>query len=127
MSKPVNIILYDGYCMLCSRTMKFILKRDKKKKFRFLPLQTQDLNPDIPEINNKKNDTVVLVTNGTPYFKSEAVYRILKEIGGFWKSLLIFRILPLKFTDWVYDIIAANRFRVFGRSDTCFRPDNMHE
>lgn len=127
MNKPVNIILYDGYCMLCSRTMKFILKRDKNKKFKYLPLQSENLEPGIPELTSKNYDTVILVMNGTSYFKSDAVFRIIKEIGGFWKSLLIFRILPRRFTDWIYDIIAANRFRIFGRSDTCFIPNTESE
>jgi len=127
MNKPVNIILYDGYCMLCSRTMKFILKRDKNKKFKYLPLQSENLEPGIPELTSKNYETVILVMNGTSYFKSDAVFRIIKEIGGFWKSLLIFRILPRRFTDWIYDIIAANRFRIFGRSDTCFIPNTESE
>ena len=127
MNKPVNIILYDGYCMLCSRTMKFILKRDKNKKFKYLPLQSENLEPGIPELTSKNYETVILVMNGTSYFKSDAVFRIIKEIGGFWKSLLIFRILPRRFTDWIYDIIAANRFRIFGRSDTCYIPNTESE
>ena len=107
--------------------MKFILKRDKNKKFKYLPLQSENLEPGIPELTSKNYDTVILVMNGTSYFKSDAVFRIIKEIGGFWKSLLIFRILPRRFTDWIYDIIAANRFRIFGRSDTCFIPNTESE
>ena len=120
-----NLILYDGKCNLCNFTIQFILKRDKLKIFNYLPLQSrqaeellQTIRPDQPGI-----DSVIFIENGRAYFKSEAFFRIAKKLGGFYRLIAIFRIFPKKISDWVYDVIAKNRYKWFGQKTCSALPD----
>lgn len=115
------IILFDGYCNLCNTTLRFIIKRDKKKEFQYFPLQSQETKNlleklSLPELNT---DTVILVEKGKVYYKSDAILHILNKLGKGYKLLLVFRILPKQFRDKVYDWIASNRYKWFGKKDQC--------
>ncbi len=116
-----NIILFDEYCNLCSRLVKFIIKRDKKAKFLFVSLQSargQSLlkNFGLP---TDDFDSVVYIMRDKYYLKSSAILHILKELGGIWKLFYILIIFPTFFRDFIYKIIAKTRYRIFGRHDSC--------
>jgi len=114
------ILLYDGYCFLCSRSAKFIRRIDKKKKIDFLALQSTDTQDIIAAHNFPKDlDTVLIFYNNQLFKKSEAVFEIFRIIGGGWRLLLCFRVIPLRWRDGIYDYIARNRYRWFGRKDSC--------
>jgi predicted DCC family thiol-disulfide oxidoreductase YuxK len=130
--QPSNpIILYDGVCGLCNRFVQFVLKRDRKDQFRFAALQSNfgrnvlrrhDLNPDAL-------DTVYLVLDhGQPsellLSRNDASTAVLEELGGFPGVLAkLLKLLPRRFRDWRYDLVARNRYRLFGRHEFCPPPD----
>ena len=116
-----TIIFYDGVCNLCNGLVQFILKRDKQRRFRFVAIQSQT-GTDILKrfkISTEAVRTIIVIDGNAIYFKSRAIFKILDDIGGFWKFLLIFSILPVKFNDYIYDIIAKNRYKIFGKNKEC--------
>lgn len=124
-SKPVDltpdgIILYDGHCIFCSRWVRFVIKRDPGAEFRFLAVQTEQgralaaklgIDPDSPETN-------AVVLAGRAYFKSEAALQVLGRLPG-WSWVRGLALVPRPLRDWVYDRVAGNRHRLFGRSESC--------
>ena len=124
MATDKKIILFDGVCNLCNNSVVFIIKRDKNDVFRFAALQsyivfefTQKLN-----IDTTKTDSIILV-EGTSYVtKSTAALKIARHLKGGYPLLYGFMILPVFFRNWVYDIIAKNRYKWFGKKDNCMIP-----
>jgi predicted DCC family thiol-disulfide oxidoreductase YuxK len=116
-----NLILYDGKCNLCNSTLQFILKRDKLKIFHYLPLQSSQAEELLKTIQFDQSgiDSVIFIENGRAYIKFEAFFRIANKLGGFFKMMTVFRILPQKFSDWMYDVIAKNRYNWFGKKEVC--------
>jgi predicted DCC family thiol-disulfide oxidoreductase YuxK len=117
-----SIVLYDGFCNLCSNTVLFFLKLDRKKKFEFIALQSADGQDMLKRIQNKGSgiDSVMLYKGDQVYYKSKAIFEIVRENGGILKLLLVFSILPDKFTDYLYDLVARNRYLIFGKRKECF-------
>ena len=120
-----KIILFDGLCNLCATSVQFIIKRDKKDIFRFVSLQSdlgQELLQQLP-ISEQKIDSIILYESDIVYYyKSKAVFEIVKSIGGFFYCLLIFKWLPTAVTNTIYDYIARNRYRWWGKKDHCLVP-----
>lgn len=120
-SETRTIIFYDGVCNLCNGLVQFILKRDKQRRFRFVAIQSQ-IGTDILKrfrISTEAVRTIIVIDGNSIYFKSRAIFKILNDIGGFWRFLLIFRFLPVQFSDYIYDIIAKNRYKIFGKNKEC--------
>lgn len=106
-----TILYYDGLCVLCNKSMRFIINRDRKNQFKigFLDeLKNQD-----------KQDSVVLVHKGIKYNYSNAVIKSLILIGGVYKLAALLFIFPKSLRDFVYKMIARNRYKWFGKHDTC--------
>ena len=128
------ILLYDGVCGLCSRLVKFSLKRDRKRRLRFAYLQSDFaaglLRPHALDPNDL--DTVYLIeAAGQPgerlSARSDAIIAVLRQIGGPWKAAaFLLRIVPRWIRDRGYRIVARNRYRIFGKSDTCLLPDAQY-
>ena len=121
-----KIILFDGLCNLCDASVQFIIKRDSKDVFRFVSLQS-NLGQQIVqhlEIDTQKVDSILLYNSvqNTYLNKSEAVFEIVKSIGGIFYCLLIFRLIPIAITNKIYDFIARNRYRWFGEKKSCLVP-----
>ena len=114
--KESRIIRYDGYCKLCSATVRWVIRNDRKKRFSFQALE------DGGEDSALGADTVVLQVNGTLYLKSAAVLHIAMENADPWPLLGIFYLLPRFIRDAVYDLVARNRKRWFGTRSTCYIP-----
>jgi predicted DCC family thiol-disulfide oxidoreductase YuxK len=125
------IILYDGVCGLCNRFVQFVLKRDRRDHFRFAALQSAFAREILlrHRLDPGTLDTVYLVVNyGTPdeylLARNDASAAVLRELGGFWRLLArILDLLPARFRDWRYRLIARSRYRVFGKYDSCPLPD----
>jgi len=125
------IVLYDGVCGFCNRAVQFILKRDKNDLFRFAALQSEFARSLLEKhgIVTTNLDTLYLVLNhGHPGEKllerSTASIAVQRELGAFWRVLAnCYAILPLSLRDWGYNLIARNRYRLFGRYDTCPIPN----
>lgn len=127
MNLPENkkIILFDGVCNLCDNTVQFIIKHDKKDIFRFVALQSE-LGHEIIKhigIDTSKTDSIILYEPGHAYYyKAQAALNIAKELGGIYSLLTIFSILPNVITNKIYDFIARNRYKWFGKKDECMIP-----
>ncbi|WP_420399790.1 thiol-disulfide oxidoreductase DCC family protein [Flagellimonas sp.] len=120
-----KLILFDGVCNLCNGAVQFIIQRDKKDVFRYAALQSEIGEKFIAErgIDTSKVDSIILIEPGVAYFvKSDAALRIGQEFGGLWKALAIFTWIPKVFRDAIYNLIAKNRYRWFGRKDACMIP-----
>lgn len=119
-----SIILFDGVCNLCNSSVNFIIDHDKRNDFRFASLQSeagQDLLKKF-HLNVKDFDSIILVENGKHYERSSAVLKIVKKFPGLWKLLYLFIIVPKPLRDFVYDIIADNRYKWFGKKESCRVP-----
>ncbi len=118
-------IIFDGQCVLCSRSAQFVLRHDRRGVYRLLAAQTPlghalyvhyGLDP-------RDYESMILIADGVPVFKSEAGIRIAQGLGAPWSLAAVLRALPRAWRDRLYDALARNRFRIFGRRDTCYRPD----
>ena len=125
------IILYDGVCGLCNRLVKFLLKHDKDGRLRFASLQSEFAEKVLRRhgFDAKDLDTVHVVENydqpGERVLqRSDAILRAGRELGGFWgTSSSVAKVVPRPIRDLVYRFVATNRYRVFGKYDTCMLPD----
>lgn len=118
------VLLVDGQCLLCNRITHFVAKRDKVRAFRFAMLQSPIGQQLLVEGDFPLDDidTFVLVQGGRYYTKSDAALRVFRKLDGWWRILYLFIVVPLPFRNWVYDSIARNRYRIFGRADVCLLP-----
>ncbi|HEV2854272.1 MAG TPA: thiol-disulfide oxidoreductase DCC family protein [Thermoanaerobaculia bacterium] len=120
----VPIILFDGVCNLCNRSVQMILRHDRKARYRFASLQSpvgERLRDELG-IDREKVDSVILIEGDRWYKESAAALRIAGGLGGPWKTLLIFRLIPTPLRDAAYRLIARNRYRWFGKTETCWLP-----
>jgi predicted DCC family thiol-disulfide oxidoreductase YuxK len=119
-----SVILFDGVCNLCNGIVQFIIKRDPNGKFRFASLQSACGQKLLGKFGLPSNefDSIVLIQGEQYFLKSSAGLRILKELGGLWKLLLVFTYLPAPFRDFIYDQIARSRYRIFGKRESCMIP-----
>lgn len=121
-NKP--IVLFDGVCNLCNGVVKFIIKRDSAGKFLFAPLQGVTGQKLLEQYNLPKDDfeSFVLIDDGKAYQKSTAALRIAKHLGRGWQLFYGFIILPTILRNAIYSFIANNRYRWFGRQESCMMP-----
>ena len=120
-----KIILFDGVCNLCNGAVQFIIKRDKKDVFRYAALQSEIGEQLVAErgIDTSKVDSIILIEPGRAYYtKSDAALEIGRDFGGLWKALALFTWIPRTFRDAIYDFVARNRYRWFGKKDACMIP-----
>ena len=118
------VILFDGVCNLCSGAVAFIIKRDKAAKYRFASLQSEIGKKLISRFNlsSDKIDSIFLIDNDAYYLKSTAVIKICRDLGAFWPLVYIFILIPKSFRDYVYDFVAKNRYKWFGKQEQCMIP-----
>lgn len=127
--KNKGIVLFDGYCNLCSGSVKFILKRDKKAYFRFASIQSETGQEYLlkNKISTKLNNSVILIEDDLVYYKSTAALRIARRLKGFWFLLYVFIIIPGPVRDFIYMVISNNRYKWFGRKTKCFLPGEKYK
>jgi len=121
MTHNEHIILFDGVCNLCHSSVQFVIKHDKKNKFKFATLQSESGQTLLKKFDLPLNDfnSFVYIQGGQCYLKSSAVLKVAKELGGGWKLLYGFMIIPKFIRDFFYNIVAQSRYRVFGKQDSC--------
>jgi predicted DCC family thiol-disulfide oxidoreductase YuxK len=119
-----DVILFDGVCVFCSRWIRFIVARDVAARFRFTPIQSPygtrlaqalGINADDP-------DTNAVIHGGVAHFKSDGALTVLSCLPG-WSWVRVLFVVPRPLRDAVYNLIARNRYRIFGKYDTCIVPD----
>jgi predicted DCC family thiol-disulfide oxidoreductase YuxK len=120
----VNVILFDGVCNLCNGFVQFLIKQDSKGSFKFASLQSQSAQDLLLTENMSVDrfDSVVYISGGEVWQKSAAVLRILNDVGGLWKMFYVLIIIPRIISDAVYDFVATNRYRMFGKRQECMVP-----
>ncbi|TDE05551.1 thiol-disulfide oxidoreductase DCC family protein [Flavobacterium hiemivividum] len=123
--KEKKIILFDGVCNLCNSAVQLIIKHDKKDLFRFVALQS-DLGVEICKhigVDQQNTDSIILYEPGIAYYyKSEAALEIASKLGSFYSLLALFKFLPNSFSDIIYDWIARNRYKWYGKKESCMIP-----
>ena len=119
-----DVILYDGVCVFCSRWIRFVASRDVNARFRFSAIQSGygtrlarafDIDPDDP-------DTNAVIHGGETFFKSDGALTVLSNLPG-WGWVRALRLAPKPLRDAVYNLVARNRYRIFGKYEECFVPD----
>ena len=124
-----NIVIFDGVCNLCNLAVRFIIKHDSRDIFRFTSAQSE-IGEEILSrfgINTPEPESVFILQKDTLVKKSSAALAITAELDGFWKYLAILRFIPRPIRDFVYDWIARNRYRWFGKREECMLPSNETE
>lgn len=124
MATPQKIILFDGVCNLCNKSVQFILKKDKKKEFFFASLQGKTGVCLLQKFNLPENDlnSFLFVDNEKVYDRSTAALQVLRELGGVWKFFYVFMLVPKFVRDGIYKWIARNRYKWFGKRNECWLP-----
>ena len=119
-----DVILYDGVCVFCSRWIRFIASRDVARRFRFTAIQS-DYGTRLAQafgIDPNDPDTNAVIHGGVAHFKSDAALTVLGALPG-WSWVRMLRTVPKPLRDAVYNLVARNRYRIFGKYDECFVPD----
>ena len=121
---PENIVIFDGVCNLCEFSVNFIFERDSAGQFYFTPAQSP-LGASLLKrfgINTSRLDTVVLVRDGKAYTRSAAAIEIAARLDMPWNLLTVFKAVPESLRDMLYDLIAQNRYQLFGKKEACMLP-----
>lgn len=128
--KATAVILYDGVCGLCNRSVRFVLKRDREGTFRFASLQSAAAREMLARhgFTPEALDTFYVVpdfglASERVLSKSAAVIYTAETLGGVWKAARILNFLPRGVRDWAYDIVARHRYQMFGKYDACPLPE----
>jgi predicted DCC family thiol-disulfide oxidoreductase YuxK len=124
MQKQEQILLFDGVCNLCNKMVSFVIKRDPHAKIKLTSLQSA-VGKKIITVNKAPADisTVVFVDSGKVYTESSAVIKVLRYLKFPWPLLRIFWLIPKFLRDWLYVLIAKNRYKIFGKRKTCRLPN----
>lgn len=119
-----KIVLFDGVCNLCNSSVQFIIKHDKKKQFRFASLQGNYGQSFLKKYNLPVDNfnSFILQEDDKVYTRSTGALRMLKELGGVWSLFYGFIIIPKFIRDGVYNWVAKNRYRWFGKREECMIP-----
>ncbi len=122
---PQPLLVFDGVCVLCSRAVRFVLQREQDTAIRFCPAQSPLGQQIFAALNLPLEafETFIVLDDGKAYMKSAAVLHLARHLRQPWRSLAALAILPRGLLDWLYDRVARNRYRVFGRYDVCIVPD----
>ena len=122
--KNHQVLLFDGVCNFCSSTVQFIIRHDPQGVFQFLPIQSAEGSRIYREhgFDPANGETFLLLTERGVFVRSDAALQIAQTFGGPWKLLGIAKLIPRPIRDWVYRLIAKNRYRLFGRQEQCLMP-----
>jgi predicted DCC family thiol-disulfide oxidoreductase YuxK len=125
-SAEFKIILFDGVCNFCNYWVNFIIDHDKQNLFKFAALQSEKGSELLEKFNLPKDDfdSFILISENKVYKKSSAAFAIAKDLSGWPKIFTPLNFLPKALTDLIYDMIAKNRYKFFGKKEACRIPTN---
>ena len=119
-----NLILFDGVCNLCTASVQFIIRHDRRAVFRFAAIQS-DLGREIYRtagLDPADSRTFLVRTQGRTLIRSDAVLAVAEQLGGWWRLLAIFKLMPRAWRDWLYALVARRRYAWFRQRDSCMIP-----
>ncbi|AOM76460.1 thiol-disulfide oxidoreductase DCC family protein [Pedobacter steynii] len=118
------LVFFDGVCNLCNHTVQFMIKRDRKDYFRFAALQSEVAQQKLSGFNFRSEDlkTIILLEDGEIYLRSNAALRIARQLGGLWPMFYGLIIIPAFIRDFIYQLISKNRYRIWGKTESCMVP-----
>jgi predicted DCC family thiol-disulfide oxidoreductase YuxK len=122
MNEVKAVVFFDGVCNLCNGAVDFFIKRDKKMFLRYASLQSDFAKEKLADHLHEDLSTVVLLINDDIYVKSEAIIRALIILGGPYSMAKVLLLIPRFIRDFAYEFIAKNRYRFFGKKDSCRLP-----
>jgi predicted DCC family thiol-disulfide oxidoreductase YuxK len=122
-----SVVFFDGVCHLCNASVNWLIRIDRKKKLRYAPLQGSTAIAVIPPDVLRDHDSVIYLRNGKLLWWSDAALWLLHDCAWYLKWIIIFRLIPRVLRDGIYKWIAANRYRWFGKYDTCRMPAKNEE
>ncbi len=119
-----HIVIFDGVCKFCCGAVNFIIRRDPNALFAFTPMQSESGKRLIEQHNATMVgvDTFLLIKNGQCYERTDAALEISRDLTGLWFLFRIFQVLPRSFRDYFYNLLARNRYKLFGRLNECVIP-----
>jgi predicted DCC family thiol-disulfide oxidoreductase YuxK len=120
----MSVLLFDGVCNLCNTSVKWVLLRDKKGEFKFAAIQSEAGQSLLKSfgLDNQPLESVILISGRQAYIKSDAAIKVASKLGGIWTIALVFRLVPRPVRDAIYDWVAKNRYRWFGKQEQCLLP-----
>jgi predicted DCC family thiol-disulfide oxidoreductase YuxK len=121
------VIIFDGHCRLCHWSVQFLLRHDHKRLFRFATLDSNFVKGLATAHIAIQGDSVLLWHNNKLYERSTAVIQMLRLLGGFWRLHATWLIIPPFLRNWAYDLVARNRYRMFGKFDNCPLPSSENQ
>lgn len=124
-----KIILFDAQCKLCSVWSNFIIAHDPTIKFKLCSVQSPAGQTLLAQFGFSTTDftSMIYIEAQKPYTRSQAVFRVFSQLGYPWKLLSVFKLLPRKLTDWLYNKVAKNRYTLFGKYQYCRIPQQKDE
>lgn len=124
MNNNERIILFDGVCNLCNGSVQFVIKKDTEAKFKYASLQSASGQALLKKFNLplEQFDSFIYIKGDQVFQRSAGALNVLKDLGGFWKLLYGFIIIPPFIRDFVYNFIAKNRYKFFGKRESCMIP-----
>ncbi|MGH8434237.1 MAG: thiol-disulfide oxidoreductase DCC family protein [Pseudomonas sp.] len=124
-----RVVVFDGVCKLCNAWVKFLIRHDREQRFRLASVQSAEGQAilDWFDLPTDYFDTMAYVEGTELFVRSTAVLRIVDQLPWPWRAFAILRVCPRALRDWCYDRIALNRYRLFGRYDSCLIPTPDHE
>lgn len=120
----MKVIFFDGYCGLCNGFIDFMIKIDKQGQFKFSPLQSEYAKANLSAADVTDLKSVVVLIEEKTYHKAEGVVKAISSLGGIWKMACLLQTLPDGILNFGYDMVAENRYRMFGKRDTCRLPNS---
>ena len=123
------VVLFDGVCNLCNSAVQFIIRRDPAFNFRFSSLQSEFSKTQLTKfgLDPESLHSIVVIADEKVFQRSEALFVISKHLHGGWWWLWVFKVLPKFATDGMYNMIAANRYKIFGKRESCMIPSPAHK
>lgn len=124
-----SVVLFDGVCKLCAAWSNFIIQNDSEYQIKLCSVQSIEGQKILHHFGHSTEhfETMLFVRGGQCFEKSQAFFEVISLLGWPWKSLTIFRFIPRTLRDWLYDRIALNRYRLFGKYEYCRLPEADHE
>ncbi len=123
-NQPHKILLFDGVCNLCNNTVLFVIKRDRKKQIRFGAIQSQEGKKLLQKfgIDQQYLGSLIFIDEGKVYLKSSGALRLSKYLSVLWPLLYALMVIPAFIRNPIYDFVAANRYKWFGKKEVCMIP-----